>query len=132
MFNGRFRLYPYDNSLAHTEVVNLAELHAYTWVEIPHDISRDCTLSGIEDVFDADDVEIDISHIMRENRNMWIRIDTSALDTSVGMHMYKFTFINSITLEELFLYLTYRIQTDDIDKPYIYMDRSTDKEGDNP
>ena len=133
MFDGKFKLFGYNDALAHTLVVNLAELHHYTWVEIPQDISRDCSLVSIEDVFNADAVEIDIStQTLREHRNMWIRINTSALDTHVGMHMYKFTMMNSVTLEDVYLYLTYRIQTDDLEKPYIYMERSTsddDSEG---
>ena len=66
--------------------------------------------------------------IQRNCRRPWIRIDSCILDTSIGQHTYRFQFINRETDDVYSLYLSYIIQDDNPDRPYVYMN---EKEGES-
>lgn len=120
-----FKLLPYMDALAASRVVNFNELSTYMWVQIPNNEAPYVVLTDVQDMNVTPAASLDYSEkVTRDNRNCWMRIDLTLLNTEIGLHVYKFLFTNSITSEEVSLYLAYSIQNDNPDKPYIYMDRS--------
>ncbi len=124
-FDNHFKLYSYHDALQHSTIINSNQLDYYTWVELPHEISRHLVLYEILSISpDGSDNLNFKDKIKRECNRPWIQIETSLLDTTVGYHLYKLSFIDHRTDDTIALYFNYRIQTDNPDKSsYVYMDR---------
>lgn len=73
----------------------------------------------VEEEEDETEDEIDPQLILRP----WIEIESKVLDTKPGLHIYMLKWINKVTLDVHLQYFSYSIQTDNPEKPYIYMDR---------
>ena len=116
-----FDLYRYEEYNQHTRLINLHQLGHVAYIKIPDDMASTCNLFKTEDITDKP-FEIDyIPFIQREEMRPWFRVDIYFFNKTEGFHLYKFTFIDIITDELLTLYLTYTIQNDNPDKPYVYM-----------
>lgn len=111
-----------------TRVINPLEIDYCIWVMLPSaHSSLNKKLQSIKCV--DDDSTIDILSIQRFNYNSHIRIPSELINQSVGKHTYKITMLNEINNEFESYYFSYIIQTDNLDKPYIYMkDEVTDNE----
>ena len=66
--------------------------------------------------------EIEASSIDDKSPKPWIDIQTSALETKIGIHTYSFTFLNTLIGHRMCLYSSYIIRSNHPDKPYIYID----------
>ena len=53
----------------------------------------------------------------------WIKINSTLINKSIGQHIYKFTFVDTQTDDTFSQYLSYIIQDDNPETPYIYMKR---------
>ena len=67
--------------------------------------------------------------IERQQCRPWLRIVFPVLDQDAGLHIYKITFVNRYTDDVVSAYISYTIQDDNPNKPYIYM-RQEDASGD--
>lgn len=54
---------------------------------------------------------------------LWINIPIVGLDLSIGLHDYIIEFINAITGDTVYQYFSYRVQSDNPDRNYIYINR---------
>lgn len=124
-----YELRPYHDALSHSKIINKESLEFYTWIRIPNELCNRLSLYGVK-VYDTSVwKDIDFSDmVFRENHRPWIRILTSKLDTSVGSHMYKFAFVDIDLDDYVSLYFAYKIQDDNPNKPYIYINRDSGDE----
>ena len=53
----------------------------------------------------------------------WVDIPVDCLNLDIGLHTYTLEFINTITGDTFYQYFNYTIQSDNPNKPYIYMNR---------
>ena len=120
-----FKLYnSFQEALSHATVLNVLDLFTTFCFELPHEISSALNLvsireSTIEDIIDAVDID-------NKSPKPWIDVNTSALDSSIGAHVYVFEFNNTVVDRTVNLYSAYIIRNDNPDKRYIYMKRETD------
>ncbi len=113
----------YKDISSNTKVFNLQSLDSIIWVHLPEDVSIYCELYQIDIIGDTNK-EVPISrYIHRECNRPWIKINKEALDTSIGQHIYKLSFIDTSTEIIYSLFFSYIIQDDNPDRPYIYMNR---------
>ena len=119
----------YKQVHTHCEIINLHNLEYYTYLHLP-ETARGCRLFEIYSFLPYKEENCDelLSSVWKEPGKPWIRIDSDQLDKSVGMHVYKLSFVNLSTKDVFSLYFAYIIQNDDPEKPYIYMDRDTSTE----
>lgn len=103
----------------HTPVINLHTLEYDTWVHLPS-YARGCRLFQIDEFLPDGGEVIDFSSVEQELGKPWIRITYGLLNISEGQHVYRLHFIDRN--DAVFsLYVSYIIQNDDPDKPYVYM-----------
>ena len=106
-----------------TPVINKNTLEYYIWIGLPKSISSHIEIFEIYELLPTNE-EVDwVRFIIRENCRPWLKIESAFLDTSVGQHLYKLSFVDTMTNDIISLYISYIIQDDNPDKPYIYMDR---------
>lgn len=121
----QFKLYPYKDALTHVMIINKNQLSYYLWLEIPHHLSKCISLYEIIECTQKDSPGLDLEKsVCRDSNRPWIRIETTALNTEVGYHLYKLSFFDIKTDDVTALYFAYHVQTDNPDvSSYVYMKR---------
>ena len=130
----------HDDMFRYRKVFNLTEIDYYLYVKLEPPLASIWYLYKVEEKMkDGSLVELPISsgEVVRQSPT-WLKFQTNFIDTSVGLHVYKLTFVHTITNVVATLWFSYTIQNDNPDKPYIYMKRdelppedSSDDESDN-
>lgn len=125
-YPNHFKLYSYNDAIAHSEVVNVGELSEDIWLRLPDGISKYLTLNSLIKIDqESNSTPVDIKDkVERETNRVWIQIDKSVFDLSAGFHLYRLIFDDSSTETEYSLYFCYHIQDNNPEKPYIYMERT--------
>lgn len=113
------QMYDYDDSIAHNTVINISELTDNVYIRLPENMSQFLTLESVTLLFTND--TIDPEAITRDRS--WIIIPTSKLRTSIGYYIYQFSFLDNRIGLHVKYYITYQIQSDNPEKPYVYMER---------
>ena len=103
-------------------VYNKQGLSDFMYIELPPE-AKQLTVKSIEQIQSTGAVLIDMSKVTKEG--IWLKIDTSVLDTSAGKKIYKITF-DSADSSIPALYFGYIIQDDAPNKSYVYMDISSE------
>lgn len=116
----------YDKVSLHSEVLNDNQIAHELHLQIPVQIAHTCELHKLEELGDTV-TEVSDESWKRDDNRIWYQIKTSYLNMSVGHHLYKLSFINRVTDDTMFLYFAYTIQSNNPEKPYIYVNRA-DKE----
>lgn len=109
-------------------IFNLAEV-GYKWaLHIPDDLAPHIQLYDIAEILpQCSDSPQSYQHMYsRDCMRPWIDILTECLDTAPGKHIYKLSFVDTYTDDQLSLYFTYTIQQDNPDQDYVYMERRGD------
>lgn len=112
----------YKDISKYTQVFNKNALEYITWINIPTELCHIHRLFQVDQIL-PNTGELDISSMEQQCHKPWIKVPTDALDTSIGQHIYKMSFINTSSNDILSMYFSYIIQSDNPDTPYIYMDR---------
>ena len=113
----------YDKININTKVFNKDALAFGVWVNLPHYVCS-FALTKIIDISKQkyEEIEFDASTVMQDYPHPWVRIDTSILDLVSGMHIYKLVFSHIPTTKfHESVYISYIIQDDNPETPYIYM-----------
>lgn len=74
---------------------------------------------------------IDLSECTQFTAHPWLDINTSALDLSVGFHLYRLTYNNATYNTTVYIFFNYIIQDDNPERPYIYMETEEEAEEDS-
>lgn len=114
----------YDNVFKSVQILNKNSLEHYLYISIPPELKDNTRIYNIEDVTSKKYLDVRLFEHMC-NR-IWIRVVSDILDTSAGQHLYRMRLVNTLTNDTYSLYFVYRIQDDDPEKPYIYMDSKED------
>lgn len=121
-------LKPHNHVFENVKVFNKNTVEYFIYLHIPENLARDCELYEIEDL-DHVDVLIEFRDLVQRHcRKPWLRVESRLLDLSCGQHTYRFGFVNTVTDDVFSLYISYCIQDDNPDKPYIYMDGKEDND----
>lgn len=99
-------------------IYNTKELEDVFWVKLPA-ITSNFLLDSLDQIQPATNPVSALPEIMKEN--IWLRIPTSLLDTTVGNKIYKVGLSHKCLEDTMTVYFGYTIQNDDPDKPYVYM-----------
>lgn len=104
-------------------IINKQTIEPYIWVKLPTELSKYLSLYQIDEVTNGV-VSVDYTdYVQIEPCKPWIRFDSKMFNLTPGLHTYKLSFVNKFDGDTVSLYISYRLQDDCPDKPYIYMDR---------
>ena len=105
-----------------TPVWNRCRVEYYVWVKIPTCATRDFELYEIEELVKPKK-ELDVkAYCIYDSVHPWYRFMSIGLNLDIGLHIYRMHLINRFTDDVISLFFSYRIQEDDPDCEYIYMD----------
>lgn len=91
-------------------------------IRVPHEYFT-YSMYGIHQISDSKHA-IDISRYVRPRCSpAWLDICTCGLDVSPGQHDYVVRYYDPSTSSYIWAYFGYIIQTENTNKPYLYMDR---------
>lgn len=121
-----FELADRSTALANAKVINKEDIEYYVYFHIP---TKFASHSILVDMYKLDDEPEAVDYVDLASRDCmrpWIRMPSKLLDTNSGHHLYKLVFINKKTDDIFSFFVSYIIQDDNPDKPYIYMNREED------
>lgn len=114
----------------HRKVFNVSTIEYYLWIHLPGEVLKDCELFQLDDVSDGlKEVSSWYKFVEREDKKPWLKLVTKLLDLSIGQHTYKLSFVNTFTQDVVPVYISYIIQDDKPEKPYVYMNNCCSCEG---
>lgn len=121
-----FQLYAdtHENLPKVNKVINLKMFEYYLWVRLPENVARRFQFYQLDDISGPKVKFVDTNLCYhREGYRPWLRFNSGIFDRAVGKHVYRLGMIDVATHDTCYLYISYIIQSDSIDKPYVYMER---------
>ena len=121
-----FKLYPYSEVISHAKIININQFEQYIWIALPKEICCHIALYELHEmVNDNEMIAVDFTDkLFRENGKPWLKVEYDVFNMEIGFHIYKFSFVDTITDNCFSLYFAYHIQSDNPDKSsYVYMQR---------
>lgn len=120
-----FEACSYRDIPKHTPVVNLSDITHKVYIHLSDSSCSHLKLFQIDSVL-PNTGECDIlDKVIRECNRPWLCISSNYLDLSEGQHIYKLYLIDIYTHDIYHYYVSFIIQNDDPEKPFIYMNRGT-------
>lgn len=109
----------YDEAIANSKVFSKLEMNNYLWLKIPVEFAEDFKIDSIKRVMPSEVDLTDVSY--RDNWATWIKVPTENLQDFNVLQVFKIVFTNVLTGDEQDLFFAYSVQTEDVEKPYIYV-----------
>lgn len=113
----------YQELPMHTPVINVHQIGEVVWIELPTGVSKQFELFELHEVGQTN-TEVMFTGCIERCNMIWLKVKASILNRSAGQHVYRLSFIDKTTLDTHYLYVSYVIQDNNPDKPYIYMQTS--------
>ena len=111
----------YEDLAKHSKVFNLTTLDYHLWIYLDPEMVRDAYFSEAKEIgLEADNSRIFPDTFTREG-TCWIRANMQYLNLKPGKHTIKLDFVERYTSTDFSLYISYFIQDDNPEKPYVYM-----------
>ena len=111
----------YDDLPKYTKIFNCSELEYHLWIYLnPDDVRNSYFYRSKEVGPEADNSKLFPDTVERMS-TCWIRANTEYLNIKPGKHTYKLMFVERSTDTDFSLYVSYYIQDDSPEKPYVYM-----------
>ena len=113
----------YSQINLYTYVINKNAIEYETWIKLPSEFGKEFVLYEVKEISPLYK-ELDFLHVIEHVCcKPWLKAISSGLNLDPGQHVYKLSFINKFNNNISSLYISYIIQDDNPDKPYVYMDR---------
>lgn len=111
----------YDDLPKYTKVFNTAEIEYHLWIYLNPEDVRDTYFEEAKEIGPNADNSSTLPDTFVRDSQCWIRAVTDQINTAPGKHTIKLMFVNRYTDTDFSLYVSYYIQNDDPEKPYVYM-----------
>ena len=111
----------YEDIGSYTKVISKESIGHVIRLHLNSDQCRWCLYSMVDT---GTDKPIHEGAIEQETIT-WLKIFSQELNLDPGQHIYKLTFIDHDKHTEVIQFISYIIQTSDVEKPYIYMERES-------
>ncbi len=115
----------YNDLAKNVKVFNTNSIEYHLWIYLnPEDVRDAYFIEAKEIGPNADNSRIFADTFQRESQ-CWIRVNRGYLGNKPGKHIIQLMFVDRYTDTDFSLYVSYYLQNDNPDKPYVYM---TDKD----
>lgn len=105
-----------------SKVFSLQEFQPYLYVDIPVYIAKHFSLYELDEIVEKAEPVCVKCLWDHPQCSIWYRFHTNKLNQESGYHCYRMCFVDTFTKDIVYLYFAYTVQTNNPDKPYIYMD----------
>ena len=117
----------YEDLAKYSKVFNSDTCEYHLWVYLnPEDVRGAYFVGAVEIGPNADNSRIFPDTFVRESQ-CWIRVNKNYIGTTPGKHTVKLAFVDTATDTDFNLYISFYMQVDNPEKPYVYM-QDTPKE----
>ena len=113
---------------SNTPHVDKHSIQDHVLIHIPLAIAKHIELASIYDCITSSYVEYNEYTCIREDIHPWYTLDTDVLNIEVGYHKYRMNFVNLDGIDNVTLYFAYYIYDNELEKPYIYMNKETEND----
>lgn len=111
----------YQDLPKYTKVFNTEQLEYHLWIYLNPEDVRGCYFDKAEEVgIDPALLHTYPDTFVRESE-CWIRVNMGYIDKGIGKHTLRLQFVEKATSTDFSLYVSFYIQDDHPDKPYVYM-----------
>lgn len=124
----------YKDLAKHSKVFNTRAVEYHLWIYLnPQDV-HEAYFIGAEEVGPtADNSKIFPDTFVRMSQ-CWIRVNRGWISDKPGKHTIKLSFVDRYTDDDFSLYVSYYMQNDNPEKPYVYIEKAAEepyKDGSN-
>ena len=110
----------YNDLAKHSKVFNSSQLLDYLWIYLnPEDVRESYFVASNEVNAESQGSYDPFERVSTS----WLRASVAEINTSIGLHIYRFQFVDRITGDSFSVYANYLMQREDEEKSYIYMKR---------
>lgn len=118
----------YEDLAKYSKVFNSNASEYHLWIYLnPEDVRTAYFIEAKEIGPNADNSRIFPDTFERESQ-CWIRVNKNYIGTTPGKHTIKLSFVDRYTDTDFSLYVSYYMQVDDPEKPYVYMEEGKKEE----
>lgn len=111
----------YEDLPKHTKVFNEDTAEYHLWIHMNPEDVRGCAFYEVKEIGpNADNSKLFPDTFKRESQ-CWIKVKREYLNNAIGKHIYRLSFVNRETNDDFSLYVSYYMQNDNPEKPYVYM-----------
>lgn len=116
----------YEELPSYTKVFNSEAVEYHLWIYLNPEDVREAYFYKAEEIGpNADNSKIFPDTFVRESQ-CWIRVNREYINNKPGKHIIKLSFVDRFTDADFSLYISYYMQVDDPEKPYVYMKPGTE------
>lgn len=113
----------YEDLPKHSKVFNKSQMEYHLWIYLNPEDVRGCYFVQAEEIGpNADNSTIYPDTFVREGQ-CWIRVNFGYISKNPGKHTIKLSFVEKMTSTDFSLYVSFYVQDDNPDKPYVYMNK---------
>lgn len=112
-----------------TPIWNLNEVDYYVWINLNPAYTKHARLYEVSEVItDSSNENVLAIEAFEMTSLCWVKVVSQMLNMTCGKHVYKLSFVDTMTNDTFFLFVSYIIQNDNPNKPYVYMKPASDDE----
>lgn len=123
---------PYKDLSKHSKVFNIHALEYHLWIYLEPDTVREAVFLGAEEVGPNADNSRIFPDTFERKSECWIRVNRGYLSDTIGKHTIKLMFVDRYTDTDFSLFVSYYMQNDNPEKPYVYMKEEKVLDQSNP
>lgn len=105
---------------SNTPVIKDIAFGSCLYIKLPSDLLQNFSVYEVSEIDGQSETE---TRFRCKCQKPWLEIDSDYLNITPGYHRYQIGLVNKITNDTATLYFAYIIQSNNPDKPYIYMNR---------
>lgn len=118
----------YNDLPKYCKVFNTNCTEYHLWIYINPEVAREAYFIDAEEIGPNADNSRMFPNTFQRMSQCWIRANREYLNNSCGKHTVKLRFVNRYTDTDFSLYVSYIMQNDNPEKPYIYMKDTNNSE----
>lgn len=113
---------PHRDVASANRVFNTSEIDYFLFVKVPQEFGRHFELYRVDEILEKEE-KVCCKDMWEHDRGRpWYRFKSEKLNMDPGYHIYRLSFVNYSTNDTSMLFISYIIQSNGPEKPYIYMD----------
>lgn len=111
----------YKDLSKYCKVFNLNSLEYFLWIYLNPEDVRDTYFRGSVEMDPNSNYERLLKGVYQRESQCWLKVNTHLINRSPGKHTVRFIFVDRRTGLDFSLYVSYYMQVDNPEKPYVYM-----------
>ena len=112
-----------------SKVFNEEEIEYFLFIRIPDDLAEVYELYQVDEIRDKAEFVCHKDIWEHDPGRVWYRFKAKMLNMRTGYHVYRLSMVNTVTNDTCQLYISYVVQSNKPEKPYMYMDEGERKCG---